>query len=168
VSIFSPYQIIKNSDGVLHLKESNGRIIFMFVFFRIFPLVLLLLAWKLSSVEELPINFRYALIPLFLLIALLLFFKSYVSEIIVSRQSLELRSHQHVTINTKIISLHDVNRITVKEHHGRGGGYFYKLELKRNKTIIFFTIPALYMKKGKLQQINSRLNEITGLEIQCK
>ncbi len=123
------------------------------------------MGWMVLNIEELPVEFKYAMGPLIVLIFFLLFCKAYTKEVIIGRQFIELKIERFFSENINTIVVNDVEHISLREMHGRGGGYFYKLQRKDGSKITFFTIPVLFMKPSKTKKINEVLSGITALEV---
>ncbi|TND06572.1 MAG: hypothetical protein FD123_3507 [Bacteroidetes bacterium] len=168
---FHPFEVVTHTAKVLHLRETAGRRKFLFIFFRVFPVFLLLLlsiaaaTFILEGTNGLPVLLLIFLAFTILVIALLLFFKSYLVEIRVAMQEFELTARTVSGEKKQFIPFRDCEKITVYMTGGRGGGIYCTLILKSGKKNTLLNIPRLYMSEEKKQAISAALKELTGLPV---
>jgi hypothetical protein len=166
---FAPYKVTRQTSTELHLAESGGRRWFLFIFFRVFPLVLAaLLLGVVYNVEELPGGLKALFIGGFLFIIIMLLTRNYITEAFLSKTGASIKLNTLLGTKERFYVAGDIEKIIVMVRQGgKGGGFFYKLRLKDGGSAPLLTIPSLYVDMRKLPEINRVLTEVTGLEVEA-
>lgn len=169
MNLFSPYKIELETSSELHLRESVARRRFLFIFFRVFPILLIVLYGAFASTaEDFDETLQTVLFVSALGLAILFLTRTYVTEVKISRDVIELTSHSFFFTHNRTLLIGDIDKIMVKVQHGRGGGFFFKYKLKTGSSHTLFTIPVMYMKMKNLQPMCDRITGITGLSVETQ
>jgi hypothetical protein len=167
MNIYKPYIVELASDSELHLKETSARKSFLFIYFRVFPILLILLYGGFAaSGADIDETLQTLLFGSVLLLVILFLCKTYVTEVKISRHVVELTGNFFFVTSKKTWLVSDLEKILVRVEKGRGGGFFYKLKTSERKILSLFTIPLWYMDMENLLLINDQLTIITGLPVE--
>ncbi|MGV3598464.1 MAG: hypothetical protein ACO1PI_11405 [Bacteroidota bacterium] len=167
VNIFKPYTVVEDSPERLHLTESKNRRVFLYIFFRIYLFVLLILLGVVAVVagQELPIPLIGALLILVLVLIVLLLKQKVVYEVCIEQDKITITYNRLAGNVTRELPITTADYIRYSHRGGRGGGMFYDLMLKDGSKHRIISIPILYMDTKRHEEIARRISSITGLEI---
>lgn len=167
VNIFKPYTVVEDTAERLHLTESKNRRIFLYIFFRIYPFVLLILLGIVAVVagQELPIPLIGALLLLVLVLIVLLLKQKVVYEVCIERDKITVTYNRLARNTISELPVNSADYIRYSHRGGRGGGMFYDLINKDGSKHRIITIPILYMDTKRHDEIAKRVRSITGLEV---
>lgn len=167
VNIFKPYTVVEDSAERLHLTESKNRRAFLFIFYRIYPFILLVLLSIVAVVagQELPLLLIGSLLLLVLVLIVLLLKQKVVYEVCIERNKITVIYNRLMGNITIELPIEMADYINYTHRGGRGGGMFYDLILKDGSKHRIITIPILYMDTKRHEEIARRVSSITKLEI---
>lgn len=171
MNLYKPYTVIEDSEQRLHLAESRGRRRFLFVFFRVFPVLLIALqsvAWLALSESDrgFPLWMTVSGSVLTLFIVLVLLAGKYILEVSVEKSGFTITERTFSGPRTNSIPTSACRRITLYISGGRGGGSFFRIELENGRKQALITIPILFMDRAKSMQIAEKLKNLTGLPVE--
>lgn len=165
-NIFKPYIVIQQTKNYLHLAESGSRKVFLFIFFRIFPILISI------SIILTVVSFDF---PWFIVLGLcsiivvfiILLFQKYSIEMVISDDKAVITIQTFFGKKVETILISEVERITIQTYWlYNGGGFYYQLVLKGNQQRLpLLTIPYWYMKLKNRDEINRTLEDITELKV---
>ena len=161
-SFFKPYKVFQNADKSIELEETKSRKVFLFGFYRIFPLIIIFSVLSVLFFFNLPIELKLALLIIPLLF-IFIFIKKYILKTVINNNDITITFNK--VLGKKIISFNwsEICEIHLDSYYvSRGGGYFYYIILKENnKKIPFLSIPFFYMKEKNKNLINTFLSANT-------
>jgi hypothetical protein len=163
---FAPFQILEQTKYKLHLIESNNRKLFLFLFFRIFPIILFVTIASTIVAFELPLEFKLIL-SLIAVLQILMFKQQYVTELVLDSLFATIRYHTIFGTKNVTIMWKEVEAITLESYYfNPGAGDFYRIKLKGIKRQVpMLTIPFLSIRVESREKINEVINQITGFKI---
>lgn len=167
MNIFKPYTVVEDSDERLHLTESKNRRVFLYIFYRIYPFILLVLLGIVTVVagQELPLPLIGALLLLVLVLIVLLLKQKVVYEVCIERNKITATYNRLTGNITTELPTDAADYIRYTHRGGRGGGMFYDLLLKDGSKHRIISIPILFMDTKRHEEIARRISSITELEI---
>lgn len=166
LSVFKPYKAIENSPKSITIYETKSRKIFLFVFFRVFPILIIAGVLLMVKLFYFPLN-----VQIFLLVIPILFipflFKKYIVKTEISDRSIKITLKSLFGPEIKECSINEIDKIIIEKYYqSRGGGYLYFIILNEKSTKIpLITIPFLYMNENRKNKISETLKSLTGKDI---
>jgi hypothetical protein len=166
MSIFKPYQVIEERKYYLHLSETPLRKIYLFIFFRIYPIIMMVALLLILLILDLPSKYKWLLGSLNL-VFIWLFLKSYIVDIVITTEAIEVKKHSLNGLKIQHTFLKDVEYIFVETYLiNTGGGIRYHLVLKESrKKLPLLVIPYWHMNLENRKKINQYLTDLTGLKV---
>ncbi|MCC7400464.1 MAG: hypothetical protein IT214_03175 [Chitinophagaceae bacterium] len=164
-NIFSPYKIFEYIPGnSVELELPAWRKSFYFIFFRIFPVILILLVTSVFLLEQKGMPFLLVVASLVSVLSIILFLKKYPVKIIISRMGVEL--HRKTVSGEEMVSIStsEIGEIQCRVRHGKGGGAFFYIKTVNKTKVNFLTIPILNMKNDNINAIKEELKNILGFD----
>ena len=169
MNTYEPYTVTEDTPAKLHLAESPKRKTFLFIYFRIFPVLLVIflgVVYNFTS-DELPPQLRYPLLGVGLLVAILFVTRRILNKVEITPQYVTITYGGYFETLDKI-PIYEISHIRAYSMGGRGGGQFFFLVKNTGGEVRFLTIPIWYMEKENFTVICNRLMAITGLEVREK
>lgn len=165
-NIFKPYQVIEFNDSRLHIAESKGRRIFLFIFFRIYLILMAMAIIGALLVFELPVYYEAVL---FIISAILLWSsqKKYITELILQKDKASVAYKTFSGEKAITVAISEIEKITIESYYfANGAGYQFRLYPKNNtKQIPLFVIPDYFRKVKNKTEIIEYLEMLTGLKV---
>lgn len=166
MELFTPYKTISINKQHIHLKESSGRIGFLVLFFRVFPLLLFAMGVLVAQMKD-PMP-KLMVIPFGILIiglSIAMLLHPVILEVVIGKEGVVQRNLYLWFVEHKRYLTEDILAIRYRVEYGRGGGLFYTLQLRHGKPVALFTIPVLYMNEDNIDKINEVLIHATAKEV---
>ncbi len=164
--IFKPFKVIELNDSCLHLQESKRRRIFLFIFFRIYTILLALTIIAVALIFEIPIYYQISLflIAVFLLSASQ---KKYITELKLQKDKAYVVFKTFGGEKYITVSLYEIEKITIESYYfANGAGYQFRLAPKGGKKQIpILTIPDYFRNVKNKSDIKDFLEKLTGLAV---
>jgi hypothetical protein len=165
-NFFKPYLILEFNDTCLHLAEPKGRKIFLFLYFRVY--VILIAFAILFAVLAFKMPWAYKLLMVLVVAYLMLASqKKYLTEIKIGKEVVSITLNTFLGEKRYSTPLSTIEKITLESYYfSNGGGYQFKFVTKDGKKQIpFLTIPNYYMRSKNKAEIIETLEKITGLKV---
>ena len=168
MNIYHPYDVLADTDDCLHIKESAVRERSQFLSARALPVLLILCVWFLLQQvgASIPMGWIYVLVFSTLLVAALLLFRSYTTELKIIPGN-EIFFVQQSVFGTKEKRIPAVSVVSVKLRRKKGfsKGAFFSIHVKPGKDHILLHIPASYIDEHHLRLITERLQELLRVPV---
>lgn len=165
-NFFKPYLILELNKTSLHLAESRGRKIFLFLFFRVYLIIMALAILFAVLAFEMPWAYKLMMV---LVVAYLMLAsqKKYLTEVIIKNKTVSITLKTFMGEKRYNTPLLQIEKITMESYYfANGGGYQFRLVTKDGKKQIpFLTIPNYYMRSKNKAEIIETLEKITGLKV---
>ncbi|QEC68196.1 hypothetical protein FRZ67_13120 [Panacibacter ginsenosidivorans] len=168
MNIYHPYEALADTEDCLHLKESENRERYQFIVTRLVPLFLILFTWFfLQQVgASIPMGWNYVLIAVTLFVAVLLFTRSYITELkIVQHKELYIVQKTIFGTKEKNINRSDINNIKLVRKRGMPGSVLFVMNIKPGKSILLLSIPPANKDEHHLRLIKERLEDLLQINI---
>ncbi|MCZ2459696.1 MAG: hypothetical protein LC128_08705 [Chitinophagales bacterium] len=165
--IFNPYKVLEYIPGKsIELGLSSWRRKFYFIFFRIFPVALIIFMTSVYLLEQKAVPVLLVLASLMSVLAIVLFLRKYTFKTIISGTGVELHRKAVSGEEQIIINKSEIEKIQCKMRHGKGGGAFFFIRTVDKRKISILTIPVINMKEKNIHLIKDELKNILGTDIQ--
>ena len=170
-TIYYPYRVIEDRHEKLELGISSGREKFLFVFYRLMPLIFIAMAvivYKIfntsfgSSSE--PVLFIYGFPGVLFLSAALILMQSFIIGVIFTPDMITLYINGFPGFRKEItVLVPECESIFYTITGGRGGGGFIYIRMRNGKKIQVVNIPIFYLHSDAIPQICDEISKRTGL-----
>lgn len=164
---FEPYILKIHSQRLLHIEESSSRRVFLFLFFRVFPVLLFIAILSILFIFDFPTGIALLLI-LISILPFSIFFQDYIIESMLSTDDVSVIYMTFKGRKKVDLKLKEIEAITLETYYlNPGAGDIYRLKIKgSNQQIPLLSIPFLSKKAERTMKINEALQKITGLSVQ--
>lgn len=163
MNIYHPYDVLADTDDCLHIKESGVRERAQFLSAKVLPILLILLVWfVLQQVgTSIPMGWIYAMVFAALILAGLLFFRSYVTELkIIPGSEIFFVQQSPFGTKEKRIPAASVAALKLVRKKGFSKGVFFIINVKPGKDHTLLSIPASYIDAHHIRLISERLPQL--------
>lgn len=166
-NIFRPYQVIAQTKTYLHLEESRLRKIFLSVFFKVYPLLMIVGIIAILLSFDFPLKQMLMIIGIGLIFIWTIIFKKFIEEVEISNHEITVNFQSFWGKKSKTLLVNEIENITIETYLiNHAGGYYYRIKLNNSKTQIpLLSIPYWYINLQNRENINKTLEEITGLKV---
>ncbi|HWB25066.1 MAG TPA: hypothetical protein VG738_06280 [Chitinophagaceae bacterium] len=167
MNIYQPYEELADTPDMLHLKLSDARERMLFVVYRAVPIGLFLMVWYILQQEsaQIPMGFNYVFIFTSAAAILLLFFRSYISEIKIAAGNIFMVQKTLAGIKQINIPTQDADFVILHVRRGKGGGAKFILHTKQKQKFTILHIPLVYLDDKHTALIAETLQQLLGVEI---
>lgn len=87
-NIFRPYQVIEQTKTYLHLEETRFRKIFLFSFFKVYPLLMIAGIIAMLLAFDFPLTQKLMICGIGLIFIWTIIFKKYIEEVEISNHEI--------------------------------------------------------------------------------
>ena len=166
-NIFRPYQVIEQTKTYLQLEETRFRKIFLFSFFKVYPLLMIAGIIAMLLAFGFPLTQKLMICGIGLIFIWTIIFKKYIEEVKISNHEITVNFQSFWGKKSETLTMDEIENITIETYLiNNAGGYYYRLKLKNSKTQIpLLSIPSWYINLQNRENINKTLEEITGLKV---
>ena len=167
MNIYQPYEELADTADTLHLKLSDARERMMFVVFRAVPIGLFLMIWYVIQQmrEQIPMNFNYLFVLIGVAAVLLLFFKSYITEIKIASGNIFMVQKTLTGTKELNIPIQEADYIALRVRRGKGGGTKFILHTKTKQRFTIIRIPLFWMDEKHTALIAETLKQLLHVEV---
>lgn len=139
----------------------------MFVVFRAIPIAIILMMWfVLQQVgSEVPMGFNYIYVLVTVILAAVLFFRSYITEIKIAAGNIFMVQKTLFGAREVNIPVQYADHIALHVRRGKGGGAKFILHTKKNQRFTMIRIPLFLMDEKHLALIAETLQQLLHVEI---
>lgn len=167
MNIYHPYEVLADNDDCLHLKETETRERIHFVAHRVLPIFLLFFMWFFIQQvgSEIPMGWDYIIVGATFVIAGILFFRTYITEIKITAGNIFLVKK---TVNGEKqinIPVEEVDKITYSRKRGKTRGAFFTLHTRGGTSFLILSIPPVYIDQHHIKLLRERLQDMLHTEV---
>jgi hypothetical protein len=169
MNVYHPYDTLIDNTECLHLKQNESRERLQFITLRVVPILLMLVVWyvlqRVGSV--IPMNWNYVLIIVTLIVAFLLLFRSYTTEIkIIKNKEIFLVLKTVFGTKEKTIVVNQIKKISMIRKSGKSSDISFVLNVKPNKSYLLLNIPPLAFDAHHLRLIKERFEDLLAMHVE--
>jgi hypothetical protein len=170
MNIYQPYEMLADTDDCLHLKETEVRERMHLVMFRVLPIFLLLFIWFVIQQigRNIPMGWNYSLIAIAIFSTVILFFRSYITEIKIADGKIFMVQKTVSGSKEITIPINDVEKIILRRKKGRAPGAFFTLQTKSKKNYSLLNIPGFYVDEHHIALVRERLEQMLKTKVEGK
>ncbi len=167
MNIYQPYEELADTPDTLHLKLSDARERMLFVVFRAIPIGLFLMMWYVlqQSGQQIPMGFNYVYVLVTVVLVLLLFFKSYITEVKIAAGNIFMVQKNITGTKNLNIPVQDADYVALRVRRGKGGGTKFILHTKQKQRFTMLRIPQLWMDEKHTELIAETLRQLLHVEV---
>ena len=169
MNVYHPYDTLIDNAECLHLKQNESRERLQFITLRVVPILLMLVVWYiLQRVGTLiPMNWNYVLIIVTLIVAFLLLFRTYTTEIkIIKNKEIFLVLKTVFGTKEKKIGIDQIQKVSIIRKSGKSGDVSFVMNVKPNKSYLLLSIPPLAFDVHHLKLIKERLEDLLASTVE--
>ena len=168
MNVYHPYDTVVDTAECLHLKQNESRERLQFITLRVVPILLMLVVWYvLQRVGTIiPMNWNYVLIIVTLIVAFLLLFRSYTTEIkIIKNKEIFLVLKTVFGTKEKRIDIDQIKKISMIRKSGKSSDVSFVMNVKPNRTYLLLSIPPLAFDAHHLKLVKERFEDLLSVSI---
>jgi len=167
MNIYQPYEELADTQDALHLKLSDARERILFVVYRAVPIAFFLMVWFVlqQSAQKIPMGYNYLYIILSGIAIVLLFFRSYITEIKITPGNVFMVEKGLTGVRELNIPVNNVDYVSLRIRRGKRGGAKFYLHTKTKKRYTMLHIPLLLLNEKNIDLITDTLVHLLKVDI---
>jgi len=167
MNIYQPYEELADTQDTLHLKLSDARERILFVVYRAVPIALFLMVWFVlqQSAKNIPMGFNYLYIVLSGIAIVVLFFRSYITEVKITPGNVFMVEKGLTGVREINIPIQNNASVNLRVSNGKRGGARFYLHTKTKKRYTMLHIPMLLLNEKNIDLICDTLQHLLQVDI---
>lgn len=167
MNIYQPYEELADTQDTLHLKLSDARERILFVVYRAVPIALFLMVWFVlqQSAQKIPMGYNYLYVILSGIVIMLLFFRSYITEIKITPGNVFLIQKGLTGVKEINVPIQHVEGVSLQVRRGKRGGAKFYLHTNTKKRYKVLHIPFLLLNEKNIDLIADTLEHLLKVTI---
>lgn len=167
MNIYQPYEELADTQDTLHLKLSDTRERVLFVVHRAVPLALFFMVWFVlqQSAQKIPMGVNYLYVILSGIAIVLLFFRSYITEIKITPGNVFMIQKGLTGVKEINVPIQNVDSVSLRVRRGKRGSARFYLHTKAKKRYTILHIPLLLMNEKNIDLIVDTLEHLLKVSI---